>query len=249
MRGWGNPSFASTLSMVRMDHDIDEPARTRLHLGQRVIDLRKRIGVRDQLGQIKHTKLRHLGHRLALARREPVRAAELQTSGHKTDRLDCERLGQSADIDCDCATLERAKRLGVFAAAALRAEQSMSASTPSWSVCRRIQSAIGASPSASTSTRSGASALNCASTSRLRPRPRMRVAPIAKASNVAPTPSVPVIPLIATQLPPRTWPRRSAAYDVPRYPKRAACSKVTCGGKCTSRCGDAVMYSEKPPNG
>ena len=68
--------------------------------------------MRDQFGQIKHTKLRHLGHRLALARREPVRAAELQTSGHKTDRLDCERLRQGADIDCDCATLERGKRFG-----------------------------------------------------------------------------------------------------------------------------------------
>src|SRR6516164_5900626 len=112
MRGWATLRSRSALSMVRMDHDIDEPARARLHLGQRVIDLRKRIGVRDELGQVKHTKLRHLGHRLALACREPVRAAELQTSGHKTDRLDRERLGQGADIDRDCATLERGKRLG-----------------------------------------------------------------------------------------------------------------------------------------
>src|SRR5262245_61050955 len=110
---WLVQSFVRVSPMVRMDHDIDEPARARLHLGQRVIDLRKRIGARDQLGQIKHTKLRHLGHRLALARREPVRAAELQTSGHKTDRLDCDRLGQSTDIDCDCAALERGKRLEI----------------------------------------------------------------------------------------------------------------------------------------
>jgi hypothetical protein len=59
-------------SAVRMHHDIDEPARTRLHLGQRVIDLRQRIGARDQLGQIEHTNLRHLGHRLALSGGEPV---------------------------------------------------------------------------------------------------------------------------------------------------------------------------------
>jgi len=59
-------------SAVRMHHDIDEPARTRLHLGQRVIDLRQRIGARDQLGQIEHTNLRHLSHRLALSRGEPV---------------------------------------------------------------------------------------------------------------------------------------------------------------------------------
>src|SRR5262245_43449234 len=82
-----NPSFGpAPASVVGMDHDIDEPARARPHLGQRVVDLGKRIGVRDQLGQIKHTNLRHLGHRLALARREPVRAAKLQASGHKTDR-------------------------------------------------------------------------------------------------------------------------------------------------------------------
>jgi hypothetical protein len=41
MRGLINPSFDSALSVVGMDHDIDEPARARLHLGQRLIDLRK----------------------------------------------------------------------------------------------------------------------------------------------------------------------------------------------------------------
>src|SRR6266481_576176 len=83
MRGLINPSFDSALSVVGMDHDIDEPAWPRLHLG----------------------------HRLALPRREPVRAAELQASGHKTDRLDCERLAQRADIDCDRAALQPGKRL------------------------------------------------------------------------------------------------------------------------------------------
>src|SRR5262247_3246792 len=71
------------------------------------------------------------------------------------------------------------------------------------------------SPSARTSIRSGASAFNRASTSRLRPKPRMRVAPIPSASNVAPTPSVPVMPLIAIQLPPpRRHVRRESAERI-----------------------------------
>ena len=39
MRGLINPSFDSALSVVGMDHDIDEPARARLHLGQRLTQI------------------------------------------------------------------------------------------------------------------------------------------------------------------------------------------------------------------
>src|SRR5262249_20075046 len=87
VRGLGK-SFIKGLQRraVGMAHDIDEPPRARLPLGQRVIALPQRMGARDQLGQIEQTNLRHFGHRLALSRREPVRAAKLQASGHEADR-------------------------------------------------------------------------------------------------------------------------------------------------------------------
>lgn len=75
---------------------------------------------------------------------------------------------------------------------------------------------MGASPSASVSIRPGASALSSASTVRLRPMPRMRVAPMASACKVAPAPSVPVTPLMASHVPAPTPLRRNAANDVPR---------------------------------
>ena len=91
----------------------------------------------------------------------------------------------------------------VTADVALRAEQFLtSTSTP---VCRRalpIQSAMGRSAKASVSICRGASALSCVMTfgiaSEIR---RMRVAPIPSARSVVPTPSVPVMPLMATVLP------------------------------------------------
>jgi len=95
--------------------------------------------------------LRHLGHRLALPRRgTSSRPRNCRRSGHKNGSVGfASGSVQRADIDCDRAALQPGKAPPrCFAAAALRAEQSMSTSTPSSSVCRCIQAAIGASPSA-----------------------------------------------------------------------------------------------------
>src|SRR5262249_53796436 len=97
----------------------------------------------------------------------------------------------------------------VFAAAALRAEQSMSTSTPSWSVCRRIQSAIGASPSARTSIRSGASArlLKWATPVTMGPKAENAGPPQGKAKNGGPPPRGPGDPIDRPQPAPAHLPK------------------------------------------